>query len=246
MTGSPRCCGECARRCGCRLPACTPASSRWPASAGQVGQANRSRYSTAASRSGRWWWACVRASRPLARPTGGCLGCWRRRWRSPCMRCCCRRSYSARGSGWSPMAAGGCLPRHPTQRPVVVAAGRRGQPAPPAGAWPCPPRWRLGAGLSSAVTAPSPAPGPDLDADRAFQCPANRAHRQPDGYCRNFRPDRTRHLQQRPRAGFSGLLSLSSPLSSRARRSLPRRRRSTPSERRRSAIWRLRRGSPCR
>ena len=37
---------------------------------------------------------------------------------------------------------------------------------------------------------------------------------------------------------------LSSPLSSRARRSLPLRRRSTPSARRRSATWRLRRGSP--
>src|SRR5829696_5076409 len=35
---------------------------------------------------------------------------------------------------------------------------------------------------------------------------------------------------------------LSSPPSSRARRFLPRRRRSTPSERRRSATWRLRRG----
>ena len=37
---------------------------------------------------------------------------------------------------------------------------------------------------------------------------------------------------------------LSSPLSSPARRSLPLRRRSTPSARRRSATWRLRRGSP--
>jgi hypothetical protein len=39
---------------------------------------------------------------------------------------------------------------------------------------------------------------------------------------------------------------LSSPLSSRARRSLPLRRHSTPSARRRSATWRLRRGSPGR
>jgi hypothetical protein len=39
---------------------------------------------------------------------------------------------------------------------------------------------------------------------------------------------------------------LSSPLSSRARRSLPRRRRSTPSARRRSATWCLRRGLPWR
>jgi hypothetical protein len=37
---------------------------------------------------------------------------------------------------------------------------------------------------------------------------------------------------------------LSSRLSSRARRSLPLRRQSTPSARRRSATWRLRRGSP--
>ena len=42
----------------------------------------------------------------------------------------------------------------------------------------------------------------------------------------------------------SGYSVLSSPLSSRARRSLPLRRRSTPSARRRSATWRLRRGSP--
>ncbi len=39
---------------------------------------------------------------------------------------------------------------------------------------------------------------------------------------------------------------LSSPLSSRARRSLPLRRQSTPSARRRPATWRLRRGSPRR
>jgi hypothetical protein len=39
---------------------------------------------------------------------------------------------------------------------------------------------------------------------------------------------------------------LSSPPSSRARRSLPRRRRSTPSARRRSATWSLHRGSPRR
>jgi hypothetical protein len=38
------------------------------------------------------------------------------------------------------------------QAGVVVAAGCRGQPAPAAGAWPCPPRWRLGAGLRPAAT----------------------------------------------------------------------------------------------
>src|SRR4051794_298223 len=42
----------------------------------------------------------------------------------------------------------------------------------------------------------------------------------------------------------SGYSVLSSPLSSPARRSLPLRRQSTPSARRRSATWRLRRGSP--
>jgi hypothetical protein len=40
-------------------------------------------------------------------------------------------------------------------------------------------------------------------------------------------------------------LVFSSPLSSRAQRSLPLRRHSTPSARRRLATWRLRRGSPC-
>src|SRR5213078_1188210 len=42
----------------------------------------------------------------------------------------------------------------------------------------------------------------------------------------------------------SGYSVLSSPLSSPARRLLPLRRQSTPSARRRSATWRLRRGSP--
>ena len=46
--------------------------------------------------------------------------------------------------------------------------------------------------------------------------------------------------------GLVAISVLSSPLSSRARRSLPLRRQSTPSARRRSATWRLRRGSPCR
>src|SRR5205823_4968171 len=41
-------------------------------------------------------------------------------------------------------------------------------------------------------------------------------------------------------------LSCGAPLSARARRSLPLRRRSTPSARRRRATWHLRRGSPCR
>ena len=53
------------------------------------------------------------------------------------------------------------------------------------------------------------------------------------------------HICQRPSVRDGGEL-LSSPLSSRARRFVPRRRQSTPSERRRSATWRLRRGSPCR
>ncbi len=44
-----------------------------------------------------------------------------------------------------------------------------------------------------------------------------------------------------PATGYS---VLSSPLSSRARRSLPLRRQSTPSARRRSATWRHRRASP--
>jgi hypothetical protein len=47
----------------------------------------------------------------------------------------------------------GALPRHPAQRPVVVAAGGRGQPATAAGTWPCPPRRCLGAGLT-ALSAP--------------------------------------------------------------------------------------------
>ena len=50
----------------------------------------------------------------------------------------------------------------------------------------------------------------------------------------------------RRRSGREPRRRLSSPLSSRARRSLPLRRRSAPSARRRSATWRLRRGSPCR
>jgi hypothetical protein len=51
------------------------------------------------------------------------------------------RWWNARWPGWSPMAAGGALPRHPAQPAVVVAAGGCGQPAPAAGAWPCPPGW---------------------------------------------------------------------------------------------------------
>jgi IS5 family transposase len=74
------------------------------------------------------------------------------------------------GRRWLPA---GALPWHRTQRPVVVGARRRGQPTPPTGAWPCPPRWRLGAGLSSAVTRAQP--GPDPGADRASDRPANRA-----------------------------------------------------------------------
>jgi hypothetical protein len=56
------------------------------------------------------------------------------------------------------------------------------------------------------------------------------------------RPDRQSRLGRGPAASSV----LSSPLSSRARRSLSLRRQSTPSARRRSATWRLRRGSPCR
>jgi hypothetical protein len=74
------------------------------------------------------------------------------------------------GRRWLPA---GALPWHRTQRPVVVGVRRRGQPTPPTGAWPCPPRWRLGAGLSSAVTRAQP--GPDPGADRASDRPANRA-----------------------------------------------------------------------
>jgi hypothetical protein len=55
-------------------------------------------------------------------------------------------------------------------------------------------------------------------------------------------PDRRSRLGRGP-VTTSVLRSL---LSSRACRSLPLRRRSTPSARRRSATWRLRRGSPCR
>ncbi len=56
----------------------------------------------------------------------------------------------------------GALPRDRPQQFVVVAAGRRGEPAPAAGAWACPPGWRLGAGLKTgcpcAQFAPDPAP----------------------------------------------------------------------------------------
>jgi Transposase DDE domain len=74
------------------------------------------------------------------------------------------RTFQQRYRRWRPMVersiawlvADGCrrVPyRDPAQRPVVVAAGRRGQPATAAGAWPCPPRRRLGAGLT-ALSAP--------------------------------------------------------------------------------------------
>src|SRR6266516_1724858 len=58
------------------------------------------------------------------------------------------RSFQHSYRRWRPPA--GALPRNRTQQPVVVATGRRGQPAPAAGARPCPPRRRLGAGLSPA------------------------------------------------------------------------------------------------
>ncbi len=67
-----------------------------------------------------------------------------------------------------------------------------------------------------------------------------------------LRDDEAPHWQGSRGMVLTGRLSnppvavLSSPLSSRARRSLPLRRRSTSSARRRSATWRLRRGSPCR
>jgi hypothetical protein len=50
----------------------------------------------------------------------------------------------------------------------VVAASRRGQPAPAAGAWPCPPGWGLGAGLTTRITAL-----PDRGLGRAFQATAS-------------------------------------------------------------------------
>ena len=68
------------------------------------------------------------------------------------------------GRRWLPA---GALPRDRPQRAVVVGAGRRGQPAPAAGAWACPPRWRLGAGLRSAVTTSSPARDPAPTGHRA-------------------------------------------------------------------------------
>jgi hypothetical protein len=75
----------------------------------------------------------------------------------------------------------------------VVGARRRGQPTPPTGAWPCPPRWRLGAGLSSAVTRAQPGPDP-APIGPPTVLPIGR-HRQ---LSQNSRPDRTRHLQQAP------------------------------------------------
>jgi hypothetical protein len=65
----------------------------------------------AASGLGRCWSAHEPVSRGLGRPTGGSWRCWPPRWRWRCMRCCCPRSCSARGSGWWPPArrnAGGC------------------------------------------------------------------------------------------------------------------------------------------
>jgi low temperature requirement protein LtrA len=56
----------------------------------------------------------------------------------------------------------------------------------------------------------------------------------------------TRYAQARRDLRGAWRRSISSPPSSRVRRSLPRRRRSTPSARRTSATWRLRRGSPRR
>jgi hypothetical protein len=79
------------------------------------------------------------------------------------------RWWNARSPGWSPTAAGGCPTADRTQRPVVVGARRRCQPAPSAGAWPCPPRWRLGAGLRPLSPAPSLG---------RLGRPANRLHRQ--------------------------------------------------------------------
>jgi len=59
--------------------------------------------------------------------------------------------------------------------------------------------------------------------------------------------DTGEHRQPALRGGsFRSWFELTSPLSSRVRRSLPLRRRSTRSVRRRSATWRLRRGSPRR
>ena len=77
------------------------------------------------------------------------------------------RWWNAHWPGWSPMAAGGCPTAGSSERPVVVAAGRRGQPAPAAGAWPCPSGPDLGAGLTGLGTPgslrlarPPPAPRP--------------------------------------------------------------------------------------
>jgi hypothetical protein len=80
---------------------------------------------------------------------------------------------------------------------------------------------------------------------RSHQCSGQR------GAATRSRLPRRRHHAQRPEVrGLAQELrsgaGLSSPLSSRARRSLPLRRHSTPSARRRSATWRLRRGSPGR
>ena len=85
----------------------------------------------------------------------------------------------------------GALPRHPAQRPVVVAAGRRGQPAPAAGAWPCPPRWCLGAGLTRSALACASTWPPTTAADLAGRPPPALSQR-------TSAPDRTRHLQQAP------------------------------------------------
>lgn len=59
------------------------------------------------------------------------------------------RPMVERSIAWPvPMAADSTLSRDPARRPVVVGTGRRSQPAPAAGAWLCPPGWRLGPGLT--------------------------------------------------------------------------------------------------
>jgi hypothetical protein len=90
----------------------------------------------------------------------------------------------------------GALPRDRAQRGVVVAAGRRGQPAPPAGAWPCPPGWRLGAGLRPDVLALS------LRLTRRPPATEHPPDRPDAERPQNYRPDRTGRLQQAPSHGF--------------------------------------------
>ena len=85
----------------------------------------------------------------------------------------------------------GALPRHPAQRPVVVAAGRRGQPATAAGPWPCPPRRRLGAGLTALS-----APMHRLDRPPTAIIPG--AGRPSLRLTKPCRSNRSRHLQRGP------------------------------------------------